>query len=149
MPPKNGRRPRPLVMVLDEHKHARVAFRFYLNHEGYDVVEAASGQEAAEVARAHAPDLVIVDLNMPGVGGVLAAQRLRAIAEVRDVPFVACAGPDSQAYRDAARAAGCDAYVTKPFNPGILLMVVKRLLNRRSAGVLPSGDVAQMAAMVM
>ena len=149
MPPRNGRRSRPLILVIDEHRHTRLALRFYLSHEGYDVAEAASGHEAAEMASAEAPDLVIVDLNMPGIGGVLATQRLRGIAEVRGVPFVACAGPDSQAYRDAARAAGCDAYVTKPVNPCVLLMVVKSLLQRRSSGVLPSSDVTQLATMMM
>jgi two-component system cell cycle response regulator DivK len=148
MPPKNGRRFRPLVLVIDEHRHTRLALRFYLSHEGYDVAEAATGHEAAEMASADTPDLVLVDLNMPGVG-VLTTQRLRAIADVKGVPFVGCAGPDSQAYRAAARAAGCDAYVTKPVNPGMLLMVVKSLLNRRASGVLPSGDVAQLASMVM
>src|SRR5947209_4826955 len=133
MPPKNGRRFRPLVLVVDENRQTRLALSFYLKHEGYEVVEAASSREAAEVACAEAPDLVIVDLNIPGTGGVLTAQRLRAIAEVRGTPFVACAGPESQAYRDAARAAGCDAYVAKPVNPTTLLAVVRGLMGRRSA----------------
>ena len=149
MPPKNGRRFRPLVLVVDESKQTRLALRFYLAHEGYDVAEAAGPHDAVEAATADAPDLVIVDLNMPGTGGVLTAQRLRAVADLRGVPFVACAGPESQAYRDAARAAGCDAYVTKPVNPRVLLMVVKSLLQRRTSGVLPSSDVTQLATMMM
>src|SRR5947209_14929634 len=122
MPPKNSRRFRPLVLVVDENKETRLALRFYLPHEGYDVAEAASGPEAVEAATADAPDLVIVDLNVPGTCGVLATQRLRAVADLKSVPFIACAGPESQAYRDAARAAGCEAYVTKPMNPRMLLM---------------------------
>ena len=113
------------------------------------MAEAASGPEAGEAATADAPDLVIVDLNVPGTCGVLATQRLRAVADLKSVPFIACAGPESQAYRDAARAAGCEAYVTKPMNPRMLLMVVKSLLQRRSSGVLPSSDATQLASMMM
>jgi CheY-like chemotaxis protein len=149
MPPKNGRRFRPLVLVVDEIRQTRLALRFYLTQEGYEVAEAASGHEAAEVAGAEAPDLVIVDLNIPGTGGVLAAQRLRFIPEVRGVPFVACAGPESQAYRDAARACGCDAYVAKPVNPTTLIAVVRGLMGRRASAAPVSGDIAQLTAMIM
>jgi two-component system, cell cycle response regulator DivK len=146
MPPSP--RFRPLVLVIDESRHTRAALRFYLVREGFEVVEAASSQTAFELASAGAPDLVLIDLNMPGPSGVLAAQRLRSVAHMGSVPVVGCAGPDSQAYRDAARAAGCDAYVTKPMNPSVLLNVVKSLLSRRSIGMMPSNDVIQMATFV-
>jgi len=147
MPPK--KRFRPLVLVIDESRDARLTVRFYLSNEGYEVTEAASGQSAFESVASNLPDLVMIDLNMPGPSGVLAAQRLRTIAQMEGVPVVACAGPDSQAYRDAARAAGADAYLTKPINPTMLLRLVKSLLNRRSAGMVPTSDVTQMAYVVM
>jgi two-component system chemotaxis response regulator CheY len=147
MPPR--KRFRPLVLVIDESRDARLTVRFYLPNEGYEVAEAAGGQSAFESVASNLPDLVLIDLNMPGPSGVLAAQRLRTIAQMEGVPLVACAGPDSQAYRDAASAAGADAYLTKPINPTVLLRLVKSLLNRRSAGVVPTSDVTQMAYMVM
>ncbi|MBV9924435.1 MAG: response regulator [Acidobacteria bacterium] len=148
MPPKQ-RRHRPLVMVIDESRHTRNALRFYLSNAGYDVEEAANNHAAVERAAGDAPDLILIDLNMPGSSGVLATQRLRGAPLLSGVPVVACAGPDSQAYRDAARVAGADAYVTKPFNPAVLLPVVKSLLNRGRMGVLPSSDVTQLATMVL
>ena len=148
MPPRKARF-RPLVLVIDESRDARLAVRFYLSNEGYDVGEAANCHAAVESAADDSPDLILIDLNMPGPSGVLAAQRLRGIAQMEGVPLVACAGPDSQAYRDAARAAGADAYLTKPINPTVLLRLVKSLLSRRDAGVAPSSDVAQMATMVL
>jgi CheY-like chemotaxis protein len=148
MPPRKPRY-RPLVLVIDESGHARAALRFYLVNEGYEMAEAANGHAAFESATANPPDLVLIDLNMPGPSGVLAAQRLRSIAQMDGVPVVACAGPDSQAYRDAARAARCDAYVTKPINPSVLMRVVKSLLNRRSVGIMPSSDVTQLASTVL
>ncbi len=148
-PPKqNNHRYRPLVLIVDDCRPSRLMMRFYLDREGYEVIEAACGQDAFERASTNPPDIVLIDLNMPGLGGVLATQRLRSIAAMGRVPFVACAGPDSQAYRDAVRAAECDAYVTKPLNPTILLSVVKSLLNRRSLGVLPSSHVTQLAQSV-
>ena len=148
MPPKSPRY-RPLVLVIDESKHMRAALRFYLVNEGYEVAEAASGHAAFESATANPPDLVLIDLNMPGPSGVLAAQRLRSVPQMDGAPIVACAGPDSQAYRDAARAAGCDAYLTKPVNPTVLVRVVKSLLNRRAVGMMPSSDVTQLASNVL
>lgn len=149
MPPQKTRRFRPLILVIDESRHARLTLRFYLDREGYEVAEAASGQDAFEKAANNPPDLVLIDLNMPGLSGVLTSQRLRSIGEMSGVPVVACAGPDSQAYRDAARAAECDAYVTKPINPPLLLSLVKSLLNRRSTGLLPSSDLTQVASTMM
>lgn len=148
MPPRKTRF-RPLIMVVDESRHARTAMRFYLSNEGYDVDEVANGHAAVESASANSPDLILIDLNMFGPSGVLATQRLRSLAQLDDVPIVACAGPDSQAYRDAARAAGADAYVTKPINPSVLVRVVRSLLDRRGVGVLPGGDVTQLANMVL
>jgi DNA-binding response OmpR family regulator len=148
MPPKQ-RHLRPLVMVIDESRHTRTALRFYLSNEGYDVDEVPNIHAAVERAAHDSPDLILIDLNMPGPSGVLATQRLRSAPHLSDVPVVACAGPDSQAYRDAARVAGADAYVTKPFNPAVLLRVVRSLINRRDVGVLPSSDVTQFASMVL
>lgn len=148
MPPKSPRY-RPLVLVIDESRYTRSAIRFYLVNEGYEVIEASNGHAAFESATVNSPDLVVIDLNMPGLSGVLTSQRLRSIAQMNSVPVVACAGPDSQAYRDAARAAGCDAYVTKPINPAVMMRVVKSLLNRRSMGILPSSDVTQLASTVL
>src|ERR1043166_8841214 len=99
MPPRNHRL-RPVVLVIDESKNTRAALRFYLVREGYEVTEAPNGQIAFECASVNLPDLVLIDLNMPGPSGVLAAQRLRSIPQMEGVPVVACAGPDSQAYRD-------------------------------------------------
>lgn len=148
MPPKQSRY-RPLVMVIDESRHTRTALRFYLSNEGYDVNEVTNSHAAVESAADNSPDLILIDLNMPGSSGVLATQRLRSAPQLSDVPVVACAGPDCQAYRDAARVAGADAYVTKPFNPAVLLPVVKSLLHRRRLGVLPSSDLTQLASMVL
>jgi DNA-binding response OmpR family regulator len=147
MPPKQPRL-RPLVMVIDESRQTREALRFYLSNEGYDVAEAPNSHAAVESAANNSPDLILIDLNMPGSSGVLATQRLRSAPCLSDVPVVACAGPDSQAYRDAARVAGADAYITKPFNPAVLLPVVRSLLKRRRAGVLLGGDVTQLAGKI-
>jgi CheY-like chemotaxis protein len=144
MPPSKPRRFRPLILVVDECPQARSSLRFYLRNEGYDVAEAACGQAAFENAKVNSPDLVLIDFNMPGRSGVLATQRLRSLEKMYSVPVVACAGPDSQAYRDAARAACCDAYLTKPINPAVLIRVVKSLLERRSLGIVTITDAVQL-----
>jgi two-component system chemotaxis response regulator CheY len=147
MPPR--KRFRPLVLVVDGSKDSRLVVRFYLSNEGYEVIEASSGQSAFECCASDSPDLVLIDLNMTGPGGAPAAQRLRNIPQMEGVPVVACAGPDSQAHRDAVRAAGADAYLTKPVNPAVLLRLVNSLLRRRSSGAPVGVDATQPAYMVM
>src|ERR1043166_1593871 len=114
MPPNKKGRFRPLVLVIDEASETPLAVRFYLSNDGYEVAEAAGGPSAFESVALNSPDLVLIDLNMPGPSGVLAAQRLRSIPQMEGAPVVACAGPDRHVYRDAARATGADAYLTKP-----------------------------------
>src|ERR1043165_4471452 len=87
MPPNKKGRFRPLVLVIDESREARLAVRFYLSNEGYEVAEAAGGQSAFESVALSSPDLVLIDLNMPGPSGVLAAQRLRSIPQMEGVPI--------------------------------------------------------------
>jgi CheY-like chemotaxis protein len=126
-PPRDAaERARPLVLVAEDHEDSRDALRTLLEAYGYDVVEAADGRQAVDLARATRPDLVLMDLMMPRVDGFQATRELRAdpaTARVRIVAVTALEGA-----RPRVLEAGCDDMVAKPID-------VRKLLQRMTEWV--------------
>lgn len=106
---------RPVVMVVDDHEDARLLMRVMLERRGCRVIEAGDGRAALEAASAWRPDLVLMDLSLPVLGGLDAARLMRADTHLRDVPLVAVSGYDRADRYEEARRAGYDEYLAKPF----------------------------------
>ena len=119
---------RPVVLVVEDHDDTRFMLRMILEHDGYVMLEAADGLEGVEMAARELPDLVLMDGSLPELDGLSAARRIREQESLRDVPIVALSGHDSPEFRDAARAAGCDACITKPLDFAELRNTLNRLL---------------------
>jgi len=122
-------------MVVEDFDDTRQMIALELRNEGYEVVEVWDGRVAVEAVRRRCPDLVLLDLSLPGCDGLTAAFRMREVAAMCHVPIVACTAHDPALHRDAALAAGCDDFLTKPLDMGRLKEVVGRLLAERSEGV--------------
>ena len=106
----------PVVMLVDDYADTRQMMRVMLELSGCRVVEAANGEEAIALAQAEAPDLVLMDLNMPVLDGFNATLRIREYEPTRDVPVVAVTAYDTTEFRAAASAVGCCDYVVKPLD---------------------------------
>ena len=102
----------PIVLVCDDNADMREIAKMLLRTEGCLVIEAQDGREAVEVARASHPDLILLDLEMPGVDGFDAARELRRIDVTRSTPIVAVTASDGR--RREAIDAGCNDCLTKP-----------------------------------
>lgn len=102
------------ILVVDDNEDCRVALKTFLEASGYSVAEAADGEEAVESARETDPDLILLDIMMPGVDGLEAARRIRRASDVDGVVIVAISAMEGA--EKASRAAGCDACVTKPLD---------------------------------
>ena len=116
------------ILVVDDNEDNRQILIDLLSGAGYDVIEAHTGFEAVEVAGREVPDLVLMDIQLPGMDGLEATRRIKAQPALARIPVVAVtsyalAGDD----RKAAEA-GCDDYVTKPFSPRALLTKVRAIL---------------------
>ncbi|HVF56848.1 MAG TPA: response regulator [Pyrinomonadaceae bacterium] len=122
-----------LVLVVDDFEDTRRMLRRMLETVSYEVLEAANGQEAVEVAQRTRPDLILMDLNMPVLDGFTATIRLREYETTRDVPVVAVTAHDTAQFRAAARAVGCDDYVIKPLDFDSLLVLLERLAPAKGA----------------
>jgi CheY-like chemotaxis protein len=109
------------VLVADDFEDTRALLRRMLESHNCRVVEAADGLEAVEMARRACPNLILMDLNMPMLDGLAAAEQIRSCQEgCRGVPILAITAFDTYGMREAAIEAGCDDYITKPINAGDL-----------------------------
>jgi CheY-like chemotaxis protein len=128
------------VLVVDDDTEIRALVAGMLRRDGYTVVEVGDGLEALDVARRLLPDLVLLDMTLPGMDGVEVARQLKANPALAAVPVVALSALTQQAVRDRALAAGCAQYLTKPCPPAALRDVVAQTLAAmaRSRGPRPS-----------
>jgi two-component system cell cycle response regulator DivK len=116
------------ILVIDDIEDNRVILRDLLTTGGYDVIEAGTGEEGVTAAERHVPDLILMDIQLPGLDGYAATRRIKANPTLRLIPLIAVtsyalSGDDVKAYE-----AGCDGYVTKPFSPRALLAKVRQYL---------------------
>jgi len=125
---------KPRVLVVDDYPDAREMYSEYLMFCGFDVVQAANGVEALQLAIDEAPDIILMDLSLPVMDGWEATRRLKTDKRTGDIPVVALTGHALAGVSDGARKAGCDAFVTKPCLPEDLVKEIRRVLEAREAG---------------
>ena len=118
----------PLILVVDDYQDAREMYAEYLQFSGFRVAEARNGNEAVEQAFALKPDLILMDLSLPGMDGWEATRRLKADDSTRHIPIVALTGHALAGASEGAKKAGCDSFVTKPCLPDDLVVEVRRML---------------------
>jgi CheY-like chemotaxis protein len=118
----------PLILVVDDYQDAREMYAEYLQFSGFRVAEARNGNEALEQAFALKPDLILMDLSLPGMDGWEATRVLKADDRTRHIPVVALTGHALAGASEGAKKAGCDSFVTKPCLPDDLVVEVRRML---------------------
>ena len=118
----------PLILVVDDYEDAREMYAEFLRFCGFRVAEARNGNEALEQAFALMPDLILMDLSLPGMDGWEATRQLKADDRTRQIPVVALTGHALAGASEGAKKAGCDSFVTKPCLPDDLVVEVRRML---------------------
>lgn len=119
----------PTVMVVDDSDEYRSALKLWLQTKGYQVIEAADGDEAtANASEAH-PDLILMDIGMPHRSGISATYRIRKDPILRDIPIIAITGFTSDDLHQDALNAGCIDCLTKPVDIHYLANLIQRLLS--------------------
>jgi two-component system, cell cycle response regulator DivK len=116
------------VLVVEDSDDARYFMRLELEQLGYLVVEAEDGEKAVEVARRERPDIILMDLSLPVMDGIAATEMIRSSGELDGVPVIAVTAHQETDFREGAKAAGFDAYVTKPIDINWLSELIKGLL---------------------
>src|ERR1700694_2523538 len=127
------------ILLVEDFDDTRLMMKIWLIKNGYRVVEAETGEEAIDVAQQELPDLIIMDVMMPGMNGLDATQRIREYQALSLTPIVAVSAYGANEYRSLAIDAGGNEYVSTPFDPGALAELIKSLIDESAAvNVLPS-----------
>jgi two-component system cell cycle response regulator DivK len=117
------------ILVVEDQQDNRQILRDLLTSADFEVIEAADGEAGlAAAAAAHRPDLILMDIQLPGLDGYEATRRIKADAALRAIPVIAVTSYGLAGDADKARAAGCDAYISKPYSPRQLLAKVREYL---------------------
>ena len=116
------------VLLVEDNETIRRAFCILLEDEGYQVLEAGSGETALESAAAHRPHIILLDLGLPDINGLDVTRQLRATDAMRETPIVALTGRALETDEAACLAAGCTAYLSKPVDTARLLRTIEDLI---------------------
>jgi two-component system cell cycle response regulator DivK len=116
------------VLVVEDQEDNRRIIRDLLTSVGYELVEAPDGEAGVRLAKEYRPDLILMDIQLPVLDGYEATRRIKADPELSPIPIVVVTSYALSGDELKAKAAGCDAYVAKPFSPRQLLATIRALL---------------------
>lgn len=137
------------VLVVDDEEDIRELVRYNLAREGYKVQCVGTGEAALKAARSKPPDLVVLDLMLPGMCGLDVCRVLRSDAKTAHIPVVILSARGEEADIVAGLELGADDYVTKPFSPRILVARVRAALRRKAASVLDDSSTVKVHELVI
>jgi len=121
---------RSRILVVDDEEDLLELVRFNLARDGYEVLGVVSGEEALKAVRRDPPDLIVLDLMLPGLDGLEVCRRLKADPRTREIPIVMLTAKSEERDVVSGLERGADDYITKPFSPRVLSARVKALLRR-------------------
>jgi CheY-like chemotaxis protein len=121
------------VLLIEDNEENRDGLSRHLRRKGYETLLAVDGREGVEAARAEAPDLILMDMSLPGLDGWEATRLLKAAPQTRGIPVIALTAHAMAGDREKALEVGCDDYDTKPVEFARLLGKIESLLRERAA----------------
>jgi len=113
------------ILVIEDHEENRQILRDLLTSAGYGIIEAVTGEEGVTLAQTQRPDLILMDIQLPGLDGYEATRRIKAQPALSQIPIIAVTSYALSGDDRRALEAGCDAYVAKPFSPRELLATIR------------------------
>jgi two-component system, cell cycle response regulator DivK len=119
------------ILIIEDNEQNLYLATFLLERNGYEIVPARSGPEGIALADRIRPDLILLDIQLPGMDGYAVARALRQNPALKDVPIVAVTSYTMVGDRERAMEAGCDAYIEKPINPDTFRDEIEESLRAR------------------
>jgi CheY-like chemotaxis protein len=117
------------ILVVDDFDDTRLLLRTWLERRGFRVIEAVNGKQAVEMAESESPDLIIMDMEMPELDGLAATRKIRSLVGFEKVPVVAVSAYGAHQFRREALEAGCNEYISTPFEPEDLDKVIRSFMS--------------------
>ena len=123
MPDKN-------VMVVEDNEKNRKLVRVVLKAKGYNIIEAATGEEALNLLKNQKPDIILMDIQLPGIDGLTLIKQIKASVVTKDIPIIAVTAYAMKGDEQKILDTGCDAYVSKPINTQELPLIVEKYIKK-------------------
>lgn len=120
------------ILIVEDNELNLKLFRDLLGAHGYHTVETKEGMEAVSLARAHKPDLVLMDIQLPEISGLDVTRRFKADADLKNIPIIAVTAFAMKDDEEKILQAGCQAYISKPISIGPFLNTIKRFLGEQA-----------------
>lgn len=122
----------PTIMVVEDIKSNMYLIDFILKNAGYEVIQAWTGEEGVELAIKKHPDLILMDIQLPGMDGLEAVKRIRASKADGSIPIIALTSFAMTGDRERAIAAGCTGYIEKPINTATILSEIEKFMPKET-----------------
>jgi len=122
------------ILIVDDESSIRLVCRLNLDSEGFQTLEAPDGETALALARAEQPDLILLDVMLPGIDGWRVAEELAASPETRDIPILFLSARSDRSDEERGHEVGGLGYITKPFDPEELIDRIRDVLERTTRG---------------
>ena len=129
------------VLIVEDDKDILELITYNLEREAYEVTGVASGEDGVDAARSEKPDIILLDLMLPGIDGLDVCRRLKAEPETSHIPIIMVTAKGEEADIVAGLELGADDYVTKPFSPKVLIARIRAVQRRRSRAEVSEEDV--------
>ena len=128
------------ILVVDDEEDILELLRYNISKEGYDVISSENGEDALVAVKRHSPDLIILDLMMPGIDGLDVCKQLKAASETKAIPIIMLTAKSSESDIIVGLELGADDYISKPFSPKVLLARIKSVLRRTTGEATENND---------
>ncbi|MGK7914019.1 MAG: response regulator transcription factor [Prochloraceae cyanobacterium] len=116
------------VMIVEDSKTDTELLTLYLQKEGLSVVTASSGEDAKARLQSYKPDLIVLDVILPGLSGFQICRQLKSNSETKGIPIVLCSTRKTEVDKQWGKMGGADAYLTKPINRDKLIETIRRFI---------------------
>src|SRR5574337_1276688 len=118
------------VMVVEDNEKNRKLMRVVLKAKGYNVIEATTGEEALSLLKGNIPDIILMDIQLPGIDGITLVKQIKADALTKDIPIIAVTAYAMKGDEQKILETGCNAYVSKPINTQELPLIIEKYIKR-------------------
>ena len=117
-------------MVVEDNEKNRKLVRVVLKAKGYNIIEAATGEEALNLLKNQKPDIILMDIQLPGIDGLTLIKQIKASVVTKDIPIIAVTAYAMKGDEQKILDTGCDAYVSKPINTQELPLIVEKYISK-------------------
>ena len=118
------------VMVVEDNEKNRKLMRVVLKAKGYNIIEAATGEEALNLLKNQKPDIILMDIQLPGIDGLTVIRQIKASVITKDIPIIAVTAYAMKGDEQKILDTGCNAYISKPINTQELPLIVEKYIKK-------------------